>query len=228
MALDPPKHIQHDLGQAAVIPSGGEGIHQKGEVPLRINVPVLLLQHVLQHLGHHHMALPLVAQAEVRVQIQQVPALPEEGGAEGVDGGDLSLIDQGGLPAEVPVVGSLRQPGGQLLGDAGPQLPCGRLGVGDDQELVQIHPLPGHPVHEPLHQHPGLARACCGGDQQLPAPVIHDPLLFLCQGKGHGLPLLSSYQASFRRTVTVPCRSVRYTSAPAANRRSTVPGSGWP
>ena len=103
------------------------------------------------------MALPLVAQAEVRVQIQQVAALTEEGGAEGVDGGDLCLIDQSGLTAEVPVVGRLRQPGGQFLGNAGPQLPRGRLGVGDDQELVQIQPLPGHPVHEPLHQHPGLA-----------------------------------------------------------------------
>ena len=228
MALDPPKHIQHDLGQAAVVPSGGEGVHQKGKVPLWVDALVLLLQHILQHLGHHHMALPLVAQAEVRVQIQQVPALPKEGCTEGVNGGDLRLIDQGGLPAEVPVIGGLRQPGRQLLGDAGPQLPRGRLGVGDDQELVQVQPLPGHPVHEPLHQHPGLARACGGGDQQLPAPVIHDPLLFLCQGKGHGLPLLSSCQASFRRTVTVPCRSVRYTSVPAASRRSTVPGSGWP
>ena len=104
VALDPPKHIQHDLGQAAVVPSGGEGVHQKGKVPLWVDALVLLLQHILQHLGHHHMALPLVAQAEVRVQIQQVPALPKEGCTEGVNGGDLRLIDQGGLPAEVPVI----------------------------------------------------------------------------------------------------------------------------
>ena len=83
-------------------------------------------------------------------------ALPQQGGTEGVDGGDLCLIDQSGLAAQVAVIGILGQTLGQLLGDAPPQLRRGRLGVGDDQKLGDVQPFAGHPVQQPLHQHPSL------------------------------------------------------------------------
>ena len=185
MALHPSGDVQHDLGQTAVVPPGGQGVHQPGEGPLGVHALIPAVQGLLQHPGHQHLGLPLVAQAEVRVQVQQVAALPQQGGAEGVDGGDLGLVDQGGLPPQVPVVGPLRQPVGQLLGDTGPQLRRRRLGVGDDQELVDVQPLALHPVQQPLHQHPGLARPGGGGNQELSPPVPDDFLLFLCQGKGH-------------------------------------------
>ena len=186
VALDAAEHVQHDLGQAAVVPPGGQGVHQDGKGAVRLDSLVLLLQHVLQHLGHEHLCLPLVAQPEVRVQVQPVALLPQEGGAEGVDGGDLGPVHQGGLPPQVPVPWVLRQAGGELLGDAGAQLGGGGLGVGDDQEAVQVQPLPGHPVQQPLHQHPGLARPGSGGHQQFPAPVVYDLLLFIGQRKSHG------------------------------------------
>ena len=124
--------------------------------------------------------LPLVAQAEIRVQVQQVAVLPEEGGTEGVDGGNLRLVDQGGLAAEVAVVGGLRQPVRQLLGDAPPQLGRRRLGEGDHQEAVDVEPLLGHPIQQPLHQHPGLARPRRRRYQQLAAPVVYNFSLFVC------------------------------------------------
>ena len=83
-------------------------------------------------------------------------ALPQQGGTEGVDGGDLCLIDQGGLTAQVAVIGVLGQTLGQLLGDAAPQLGGCRLGVGDDQKLGDVQPFAGHPIQQPFHQYPGL------------------------------------------------------------------------
>ena len=156
VALDAAKYIQHNLLQAAVVPACRQGVHQQREVVSLLEVLILLLQHVLEHLGGHHRPLSLIAQAEVGVQVQQVASLPQQGGTEGVDGGDLCLIDQSGLSAEMAVVGVLGQTLGQLLGDAPPQLSRCRLGVGDDQKLGDVQPLAGHPVQQPLHQHPGL------------------------------------------------------------------------
>ena len=112
--------------------------------------------------------------------------LPQQGGTEGVDGGDLCLIDQSGLSAEMAVIGVLGQALGQFLGDAPPQLSRCRLGVGDDQKLGDVQPFAGHPVQQPLHQHPGLTRTGRCRHQQLPAPVVYDLPLFFGQGKGHG------------------------------------------
>ena len=120
MALDATEHVQHDLLQAAVVPARRQGVHQQGEVVPLLEVLILLLQHVLEDLLGHHRPLPLVAQAEVGVQVQQVSALPQQGGAKSMDGGDLGLIDQGGLAAQVAVVGVLGQTLGQFLRDAAP------------------------------------------------------------------------------------------------------------
>ena len=70
---------------------------------------------VLQHPGEHPAAqkgrLVLVQHPEVRREppllpaVQQVDILPQEGGAEGVDGLDVRLVDQQELPLEVAVPG---------------------------------------------------------------------------------------------------------------------------
>ena len=193
-------HLDEDplryLGQAAVVPAGGEGVHQDGEGTALGQPLIPRIQHLLQHLGHEDTALPLVAQTEVRVQVQQVAALPEESGAEGVDRGDLRLIHQGGLAAEMAVVGGHGQPVGQLLGDPPPELRRRRLGEGDHQEAVDVQPLLGHPVQQPLHQHPGLPRPRRRRHQQLPAPIVYDLSLFVCQRKGHDCRLLCFFPLS--------------------------------
>ena len=186
MGLHPAPDVQDDLHEPGVVPPGGHGVHQPGEVAVRRDVLIALLQHVVEGAEHEDARLPLVAQPEVRVQVQQVAALPQQLGAEGVNRGDLGLVNQSRLTAQVGVGGPLRQPGGQLLHDAAPQLGGGGLGVGDHQEAVDVQPLPRHPGQEPLHQHPGLARPGGGGHQQPAAPVVHCGLLFGCQGECHG------------------------------------------
>ena len=186
MGLHPAPDIQDDLHQPGVVPPGGHGVHQLGKVAARHDVLIAPLQHVVEGPEHEDARLPLVAQAEVRIQVQQVAALPQQLGAKGVDRGDLCLVNQSRLTAQMGVGGVLRQPGGQLLHDAAPQLGGGGLGVGDHQEAVDVQPLPRHPGQEPLHQHPGLARPGRGGHQQSAAPVVYRGLLFGCQGECHG------------------------------------------
>ena len=67
VALHPSGDVQHDLGQAAVVPPGGQGVHQPGEGPLGVHALIAAVQGLLQHPGHEHLGLPFVAQAKVRV-----------------------------------------------------------------------------------------------------------------------------------------------------------------
>ena len=145
VALDAAMDVQDHLPQPPVIPSGGHGVHQDGEVPL-IQVLVGILQHPLQGQLPQQTRFPIVHEPEVRIQVQLGAALPQEARAEGVDGGDLGAVDEGGLPSQVGVVRLLSQrllDGGQ---DFAPQLGRRRLGEGDHQELVYVQPFPQHSV----------------------------------------------------------------------------------
>ena len=199
MGLDPAPDVQHDLHEAAVIPPGGHGIHQPGKIAALGQALVALLQHVVEGAQHQHPRLPLVAELEIRVQVDGMAALPQKLGAEGVDGGDIRLVDQRGLAAQAAVGGSLCQPGGELLHNARAQLGGGGFGVSDDQKAVDVQSLSRHTGQKPLHQHAGLARPGGGGHQQGSAPVVHHRLLFLCQGKGHRDHLFFDCFRSMRR-----------------------------
>ncbi len=184
VALDPSPDVQHDLDQPAVVPAGGHGVHQQSEVVPLPEGLIPPLQHRIDGLSHKDQGLLLIADPEVVVQIQPVALLPEEGGTEGINGGDLGLVKKGGLPPQDGISRPGGDPIGQLSPDALPQLGGGGLGVGDDQEAVQVLPLL-HTAQQPLHQHPGLTRAGGGGHQK-PAPPLGDGLLLLtCQLKGH-------------------------------------------
>ena len=185
VGLDLAVDVQSDLHQPAVVPPGGQGVHQQCEIRVLPDGLIPPFQQVVHGPESQHPRLPLVAEAEVRLQVQQVAALPQELGAEGVDGGNLGLVDQGGLPPQMAVAGLFRQPGGQLVHDAPAQLGGGGLGVGDDQKAVDVQPLVLHPGQEPLHQHPGLAGTGGSGHQQAAAPVGHHGALLRGQGKGH-------------------------------------------
>ena len=67
VALHPSGDVQHDLGQAAVVPPGGQSVHQLGEGPLGVHALIPAVQGLFQHPGHEHLGLPLVAQAKVGV-----------------------------------------------------------------------------------------------------------------------------------------------------------------
>ena len=223
MALDLVEHGGGNLGQTAVVPPGGEGVHQLGEGAVFLQILIAVVQHLLQRLGQEDPPLPLVAQPEVRVQVQQVAVLLEQRLAEGVDSGYLGPVDQGGLAAEVAVVGVLRQPVGQLLGNAAPQLRRRGLGVCNNQKTVDVQAFGGHPVQQPLHQHPGLARPRRRRHQQLAAPVVYDFSLFLCQWKGHRCRLL--YPASTTRLLPSGLWAKSFTSRYFAWTAANSPGS---
>ena len=190
MALDLPPDVQQDLHQAAVAAAVGHGVHQAGKVPTGLQGRIPFLQHLSEHILQEDPGLVLLAEPEIVVQLQPVPLLPEELGAEGVHRGDLGLIDPGGLSAEEGVLRAQGKTLGKLGGNAAPQLGGGSPGVGDDQEPVNVGVLALHSAKEPLHQHPGLARAGGGRHQKLPAPVGDSGLLLPRQLKSHSLPSL--------------------------------------
>ena len=145
VALDAAVDVQDHLPQPPVIPSGRHGVHQDGEISF-VQMLVGVLQHPLQSQLSQQTRFPVVHEAEIRVQVQLGAALPQEAGTEGVDGGDLGAVDEGGLPSQVGVVRLLSQcllDGGQNLA---PQLGRRRLGEGDHQELVYVQSFPQHPV----------------------------------------------------------------------------------
>ena len=182
MALDLPVEIQHQLLQPPVVPAEAEGVRQLRRAGAHTGVKGL--QHAAQHTAAQQGGLPLVQHTEVRrqpplpLEVQQVDVLPQQGGAEGVDGLDVRLVDQQQLALEVAVTGPVRHAPGQLLGDALAQLRRCRAGVGDDEEVVHIGLLlPQHAAEQAVHQHAGLAAAGGGGDQQAPPLVLyHSPL----------------------------------------------------
>ena len=190
MALHLSIDIQGNPDQTAVVPPGGHRVQKPGEIPLRLYRLIPLFQHIVHGLEHQHSRLALVTEPEIGVQIQQVPALPEELGAERMDGRDLRLIDQRGLPPQMAVPRALCKAGRQFLHDPSPELGSGGFGIGNDQETVDVQPLLLHPGEQALHQHPGLTGAGSSRDQQSSAAVLHRRTLFLRQRKPH---LLTSY-----------------------------------
>ena len=124
------------------------------------------------------------------VQVQAVTLLPEKLGTKGVDGGDIRLIEQRGLPPKADILRLERHTVCQLCRHTAFQLCGGGLGKGDDQEAVNIRPRL-HPGEEPFHQHTGLSRTGGGGDQEAAAGFLYGSPLFSCKGKRHGAPHLS-------------------------------------
>ena len=150
MALDPPADVHDHLDQAAVLPAVRHGVHQAGKVTLPLHGAVAFLQDLGEGFLQQDLGLVLVAHPEIIVQIQTVTLLPEETGAEGVDGGNIRLVNQGSLTTQAGVLGMEGKPVGDLGGNAAFELGGCRLGVGDDQEGVDVAALL-HPAQQTLH-----------------------------------------------------------------------------
>ena len=182
--------VQRQLLQPTVVPAEAEAVRQLDLT--RGHVRIERLQHPGQHPAAQQLRLALVQYPEVGgqplsfPQVQQVDVLPQQGGTEGVDGLDVRLINQQQLPLQMAVTGALGHALAQLVGDALPQLGGGGAGIGDDKEVVHAGLLlPQHPAEQAVHQHPGLAAACGGGNQYAPAGIIHHSLLAFGQLYGH-------------------------------------------
>ena len=66
-------------------------------------------------------------------------------------------------------------------------LPRGLVGERDGEDLVRLGRLGGHQVGDPMGQHPGLARAGSGQDQQRPLIVGHGLALGLVEAGEKGV-----------------------------------------
>ena len=180
MGLDAAADVQDNLHQAAVVPPGGHGVHQKGKVAALGQVLVALVHYIVEGAEHEYTGFSLVTEAEIRVDIQQMAALAEEFYAEGVNGGDVRLIDQGILAAEAAVTRVFRCINGELIHNAGAQFCGGGIRKRYHQEAVNIYALPCHPRQQALHQYSGLARARCRRNQQATASVFYCGFLLTC------------------------------------------------
>ena len=184
--------LQNGAGQPPVIPAvAKDGGH--GE-KVAVLGGVELLQKALEHLLPQCLGFGLLGHPEIRGQIQQMGIGAQEIAAEGMHRGDLRQVDPVELVLEVTVVGRGGQAAAELLGDFQPQLRGGGLGVGDDQEFVDVVGLAAlqNALQEPIHQHLGLPRAGGGGDQQRPALAVHHRLLGGGQANvSHGSPPLA-------------------------------------
>ncbi|CAN4049190.1 Chromate transporter, chromate ion transporter (CHR) family, partial [Dysosmobacter welbionis] len=150
-----------------------EVLQRPGEHPLADQLGLVIVQH--PEVWGQGPAVPLPG--------QEVGVLPQQRRAEGVHGLDVRLIHPQQLPPELLVPRRLAQPLGQLGGDLAPQLRRGGLGVGDDEEIIDIAAFLRHIAEKPVHQYLCLAGAGGGGHQQAAAPVFHHRLLLGGQGQ---------------------------------------------
>ena len=166
---------QHRLLQPAVVPSRAHRIRQQAKGGVGVNGLIMSVQQVGQAA-----ALELIAPLRVQHrkgggEPQHMAVLPQHIRAKAVDGADVGACAQRLLPPQSPVLGVGGGKLRQRLRDAPPQLRRRRAGEGDDQKPVHVRRRGGvgNAADQPLRQHPGLAAARRGGDQQRSAPVFH-------------------------------------------------------
>ena len=217
--------FQHDVRHQPVIPPQALGIHKGAEVGILVGAGVGVIQQIGEHPLPDLGALIFVSHPEITAELQLPGVFPHHIAAEAVDGGDLRQEQPLDLPLEVPVVrilgNSFRQPGGDLA----PQLGGSGLGVCNDEEIVQIDPCILQILHEPLHQHLGLAGARGGGHQQIAAPVQAGGFLLFGQWHAGSLLLSISSQNSSADTAARlrrPSTSVSWHTAPKGQKAQAL------
>ena len=142
---------------------------------------VMPLQHFLHHVRPHQGQLPLVADAESRIDLQTAVMVADQIQTKAVDGGNLRLWNQRPLQPQMLVV---RADGQQLVHrrtDPLPHLRSRRVGKGHHQQLVDVEGMLALTDHadDPFHQHRRLAGARRRGYQQIPVAAVDHLLLFL-------------------------------------------------
>ena len=170
--------VRDHLLQAPVVTARTEigGAFQKG----RIRLLIAFLQKAVQDIRGHELALCLVHDPEIRIQIDLAEIIPQQIAAEAVDGRDLGVVDQSLLPAQMGVGRILPQAVRDGPGDTLPHLGGRRPGKSNDQQAVYVQRTLSFADHadDPLHQNGRLAAAGCRGDQYIMVTGFQDPCLF--------------------------------------------------
>ena len=130
-----------------------------------------------------------VGGGKVRRDIERLEVLAQKVQAERINGADGGALQQHPLAAQGRVAGFGLTAAEQCLPDAGPQLGCGRVRKGDDEQSVGVDGAfrVGDEPNGAFGQHRRLAAARSRTDQQRTAPVVDGGLLGGCPfGFTHG------------------------------------------
>ena len=177
----------YDLGHQPVIPSQPLGVHKSPEI--RVRFPFIgSVQQIGKHLLPNFPALVFIRHPKVCRNIQPIGVFPENIPAKAMNGGYFCQEQPLHLFLQVLISRFLRNALAQLRGNFSPKLRCRRLGISNDQKVVQVGGgfLIRKIGHQPIHQHLGFAGAGGGGDQQLSAPIMYRQCLLGCQLIRHG------------------------------------------
>ena len=159
---------------------------QEGRIPFLI----CFFQHFSQGFADQHVQFVLVQQLIIGIQVYQVEVFFNDFFAEGVDGHDAGLIEQGQLPEQVLIFRLGFQGQSNPVGDALAHFRGRRPGKGHHQQAVNVHRgiLSQHGA-DAFNQNGRFAGAGCRGHQQGLIPV-DDGLLLFIRPIGHGPHLL--------------------------------------
>jgi hypothetical protein len=109
----------------------------------------------------------------------------QEAMAEAVDRGDPGGVE---LAREIGAAGL-----GEARANAAAELAGGALGVGDDEERVDVEAALAHRLHEALDEHRRLARPGAGGDEDDAGRLDRGALLGIRGAHAHAHALLTRH-----------------------------------
>ena len=103
VALHPAVQLEHQLAQAAVVPSRADRVGQREEAGMRLRVRVALLHRPIERRGLHLRGAVVLDDAEIRREAEQMAVLPQQLRAEAVDRLDGGAAAQRALAAQMTV-----------------------------------------------------------------------------------------------------------------------------
>ena len=173
---------------AAVIPAGTEGVHQRSKS--FISRCVVLFQRFLHGICAEHGHLAVVQNAEIGREIELVKKLAHEIAAKAVDRADVGARHEQLLALQMYVVRGLFQQEGKLPGNARAHLGCRRARKCDNKQSICRSGVfrVREPFDHTLHQNGCLAGTGRCGNQQASPPCADCVTLCLCPLPCHGAP----------------------------------------
>ena len=172
-----------EVEELAVAGAAGEGADEAGEGVVGViggGGGVAFFVEELGDLVFEEVGVVGVEDLEGGVEAYVVEEFAEGSAAEGVDGGDAGLVDEGELALESAVAGALVGFLGQGQGDTAFHFGGGGFGEGQDQDFADVGGLGcvGQEVGAAGGQHGGLAGAGSGGQQDVALGNVDGVMLF--------------------------------------------------
>ncbi len=189
VALDFLKHLEHDLAQPLVVPSGRKQVTQRQKAFVLAVVPGF--EDGFHALLLHFRPFALVRDAEIGRQAEGSELFAHQLQAEGMDGRDLRPVDEQQLAAQPGIVRPLTQTFGNGVRDLAAHLGRRRARVSYEQQAVDVSRARfiGQAAQHPLNEHRRLARTGRRRHQQRAAVFFDGGPLFI-RPLRHGPPLL--------------------------------------